>query len=147
MPRWPVRTVEARFWEKVERTDPNSCWIWMGARNSKGYGIFHIEKGTRLAHRLAYEILVDSIPIGVEPDHLCRTPVCVNPKHLELVTHQENMRRGLAGWENRSKTHCSKGHAYNEANTYLYKGGRYCRICHREHVQQWRIARRPDANT
>ena len=134
--------LEDRFWAKVNRTTSDGCWVWIGARNSNGYGVFYTKEGSRLAHRIAYEIMVSPIPIGLEPDHLCRTPGCVKPSHLELVTHQVNMGRGLAGWENRAKTHCPQGHVYDEANTYLYRGGRYCRKCHLEHDQQWRERRR-----
>lgn len=67
-------------------------------------------------------------------DHLCRRPSCVNPEHLEPVTRSENLRRGNVGQSglaqlNKAKTHCPKGHPYDEENTYHYKGSRYCRQC------------------
>lgn len=67
------------------------CWRWLGHCLSSGYG----RVGARgiLAHRLAYEELVGPIPDGLEIDHLCRNRGCVNPAHLEPVTHVENLRR------------------------------------------------------
>jgi hypothetical protein len=51
----------------------------------------------RPAHRAVYEILVGDVADGLDMDHLCRTPACVNPAHLEPVTHAVNMRRGKVG--------------------------------------------------
>lgn len=94
------------------------CWSWDGARNEKGYGHFrHLEK-TKKAHRYSYEYFVGPIPDGLTIDHLCRVRHCVNPKHLEPVTTQENTARGEAGKMNREKTHCIHGHPFNEENTY-----------------------------
>lgn len=78
------------------------------------------------AHRLSYTLAYGSIPEGLVIDHLCRTPVCVRPDHLEAVTQQENMRRGPG-----AKTHCKRGHEFNEVNTYVRKdtGARFCRPC------------------
>lgn len=83
------------------------------------------------AYRFAYEFLVGPIPDGLELDHLCRVRLCVNPAHLEPVTHAENNKRaGVA------KTHCKWGHPYNEANTYRRRdrpGNRQCRVCARRY--------------
>jgi len=71
--------------------DENGCWIWKYSVCSiTGYG-----KGAgRLAHRVSYERHVGPIPEGLELDHLCGVRVCINPEHLEPVTHLENARRG-----------------------------------------------------
>jgi hypothetical protein len=114
--------------------EPNSgCWIWAGAWNTFGYGYF--EK--KLTHRTVYMELVGEIPEGLELDHLCRTPCCCNPRHLEPVTHRVNCSRGIAAEVNRrrhlSKTHCPRGHEYSKENTYIapLSGQRMCRICRR----------------
>lgn len=91
-----IQGVEVRFWPKVNKTE--GCWLWTGARNDKGYGqLFKSKRSGRgekyCAHRLAYELLVGPIPDEMELDHLCRTPACVNPKHLEPVTHSVNLSR------------------------------------------------------
>jgi len=86
---------KARFWSKVDAE--GDCWEWTGARSDKGYG--HMRRADTIvaAHRFAWELLVGPIPDGLEIDHLCRKRKCVNPDHLEPVTHSENMRRaGLA---------------------------------------------------
>lgn len=84
-----------RLMAKVSKDAETSCWTWTGHRDPKGYGRF-CEGGrgnTRLAHRVAYAALVGPIPDGLDLDHLCVNPPCVNPAHLEPVTHEENIRR------------------------------------------------------
>jgi hypothetical protein len=113
-----------RFWNKVDASGP--CWLWTGAL-SGGYGSFQ----GRLAHREAWELLVGPIPPGMELDHLCRVTHCINPDHLEVVTHRTNMQR--AAFWNRNKTMCKNGHPYDEANTHVRPSGkRRCRACERE---------------
>lgn len=73
------------------------------------------------AHRFSYELLVGSIPVGMEIDHLCHVRGCVNPSHLEPVTHDENMRRERKGF-------CVNGHALTPENLYT-TNGRKCRAC------------------
>lgn len=115
-----------RFWPKVDRRDTEECWLWTSTANNKGYGAFYINGQMRLAHRFAYELLIGPIPEGLELDHLCRTPLCVNPSHLEPVTHAENMRRGA---EARGRqTHCKRGHDLSLAYV-SKKGVRFCRLC------------------
>ena len=130
------RPIEERFWEKVDTS--SDCWLWGASKYKAGYGCFTIKKGGKWvnyrAHRFAYELLVGVIPSDKELDHLCRSRACVNPKHLEVVTHRVNCQRGDGGAKvaeiNKAKTHCTRGHPYNEANTYINgKGARMCRIC------------------
>ena len=85
------RPVEARFWEKVD-VDPLGCWLWTASVNEDGYGQFMADRSV-LAHRFAFELLRGPIPRNLELDHLCRVRPCVNPDHLEPVTHEENVRR------------------------------------------------------
>jgi hypothetical protein len=131
--------------------EPNSgCWLWMGNTAPNGYakvGRRHDGGGwtTANVHREVYKIVIGEIPAGLDLDHKCRVRCCVNPSHLEPVTRQENMRRmSAAGFSNRqkmlSKTHCKRGHAFDEGNTRWFpspatgRPARQCRAC-------WTVAR------
>lgn len=108
------------------------CWEWMGWRHKHGYGGIGIGSkadGTNrnvYAHRLAYEVLVESIPEGFDIDHLCMNRGCINPDHLEAVTHQENTRRAA-----RSHETCQRGHPWVDETTYVNptNGRRQCVTC------------------
>lgn len=123
--------VEGRFWSKVDKS--GDCWIWRGSRASLGYGQFPIGKRMTLAHRIAYTFIRGSIPDGLVLDHLCQNTSCVNPDHLDPVTHRENILRGSSPHAiNARKTSCPSGHPYSAENTYIpASGGRKCRTCHR----------------
>ena len=116
-----AKSAVERFWARAEKgLTPEDCWQWQGKLSDNGYGILWIKPkpaGPTKAHRFAYELLVGPIPKGLEPDHRCRNRRCVNPDHLELVTHQVNLRRGeggqIAAATQRKKTHCPQGHPYN----------------------------------
>ena len=90
-------STEERFWLKVDKgSSDDSCWLWTAGSQGKRcrYGIFTVSSHNDVkAHRFAYELLVSPIPDGLELDHLCRNTLCVNPVHLEPVTHAENLRR------------------------------------------------------
>jgi hypothetical protein len=82
-----------RFWAKIEVQD-NGCWNFAGAETGN-YGRFYDGTKCGYAHRFAYRHFIGEIPEGMELDHLCRNKRCCNPNHLEPVTHQENVRRGI----------------------------------------------------
>lgn len=122
--------------------EPNSgCWLWAGAVGDHGYGTFSTRDATRprgsrtlLAHRVVYEREIGPIPAGLELDHLCRMRGCVNPSHLEPVTHRENGLRGNGvGAIHAKQSHCVNGHEFTEENTYRRPdtNGRCCRECTR----------------
>ncbi len=124
-------TPRERFHRKYEVQ--GDCWVWTAATNLR-YGWFSSDHATTLAHRFAYEEFVGEIPPGMDIDHLCRNRLCVNPAHLEPVTRQENLRRGLNG---KLKTHCAHGHEWNDENVYRRSNGSaYCVICHRANVRR-----------
>jgi hypothetical protein len=117
-------TEEERFWPKVEKTD--TCWLWRGSHTNLGYGQFRSNGRNVLAHRWSYAKAKGEIPAGLNLDHLCRTPACVNPDHLEAVTQMVNLRRG----KRCRSMYCRHGHKL-PAPTVLPNGGqkRRCVVC------------------
>lgn len=93
----PVReplTVEQRFWAKVDRRGPDDCWLWAASLNNWGYGRFRLNGRARSAHVIAWTLARGDIPAGLFVLHNCPSgdnPACVNPGHLWLGTHQDNM--------------------------------------------------------
>ena len=137
-PGRPPAPIADRFWRLVDKTD--TCWLWTG-NTWKGYGQFSIQQTPGVwkkakAHCVAYGLIVGPIPDGLQLDHLCRNPSCVNPAHLEPVTNRENGLRGfsVAGIHAR-KTHCHVGHEFTPENTMRRHVGdfeqRECRACYR----------------
>jgi len=163
-PEKPLRIYgddEARIWSFFHKGAPDECWPWTGPI-SNGYPVLSLNGSNVRIHRWVFERCVGPIPEGLTIDHTChnRDSTCVGgalcqhrrclnyEAHLEAVTLAENIRRagpkGL-GAVNAAVTHCPQGHPYDESNTKMYQGRRYCRACHnadarrhRAHQKAWR---------
>lgn len=121
-------------WEDIPSPVINAetgCWLYQGVVDYHGYGILNHEG----AHRIAYRRAKGAVPPGTEIDHVwakgCRYRRCVNPEHLEAVSHQENIRRGAEAKGH--ATECKYGHPLTGHNLKLRRRGhlveRVCRAC------------------
>lgn len=125
--------------------DDSACWRSSLSGDGSGYTKVRFKGSMRMAHRVMYEALIGPIPAGLELDHKCRVRDCVNPEHLEPVTHAENVRRagGTAKALEvlRNKTHCVKGHEYTPENTYRHgkNKSRSCRTCVLAHNRRYQL--------
>lgn len=72
----------------------SACWIWQRQTNGVGYPVVGSRSNRKYVHRLYYEEARGPIPHGLSLDHLCSVSLCVNPDHLQPVTHTENVQRG-----------------------------------------------------
>lgn len=138
-----IDAVLARFWSHVDRSaGDNACWPWVGARHSNGYGVLKVAGRMRIAHRWLLGALRGH-PLSWPEEHGCHhcdNPLCCNPSHLYVGTHQTNMRDAIergrlrtpVAEANRAKTQCKRGHPFDVVNTiFRATGKRGCRTCER----------------
>ena len=131
--------VEGRFLSRIDKNGPNGCWLWTGTiMNRDGYGVMWANGRAIGAHRISFEIFKGAIPSGLQIDHLCINPRCVNPAHLRAVSARENtlaLHSHTSAKKNLVKTECKFGHPFDSKNTYVgmrrnrpYRACRACKI-------------------
>ena len=104
-----------------------------------GYGYACIDGRSCRAHKAAWVEAHGPIDDDLTIDHLCFNKLCLNTRHMEIVTRAENTRRSRASVARRAKTHCPQGHAYEGENLYVDKrGARYCVTCLRRRTTEIR---------
>lgn len=151
-----TRSLSERFWKKVDQNGPTHpvlgtpCWVWTASRFVRGYGALKVDDGPKgYAHRISWELHFGPIPDGLWVLHRCDNPPCVNPAHLFLGTHLDNMAdmdaKGRRNHPGRAKTHCKRGHEFTPENTRTReKGHRTCITCEKAkgeaHYQRHRAA-------
>lgn len=103
-------TAEERFWEKVNTSGPNGCWVWTASTFRHGYGKFWLDGKLRYAHRVSWKWTNGPIPEGLWVLHKCDNPPCVRPDHLFLGTDLDNKKDKVKkGRQARGSTHgCSR---------------------------------------
>ena len=133
-----VSEIDSRY-----HTDPETgCWEWAGTITPAGYGSISVQGVAFGAHRASYTHHVGPIPAGLVLDHLCRNPKCINPAHLEAVTDQENVRRGMSpGAKALRRDECLHGHPYPE-HARNVQGRRACRACAANRLNAFRARQR-----
>ncbi len=122
------------FLERVKKKsiiNEKGCWLLSSSLTPSGYSMLSYKGNTIRGHKIVFEITNGKVPFGKVLDHYyCQNRNCVNPQHLEIVSQQENIKRGLTGITWKQKTYCPKGHPYNAENTsYRKNGSRRCNSC------------------
>jgi len=120
--------------------DQNDCWNWKLWISPLGYGQISFKDKTELVHRVSFQVFIGKIKKNLEINHICRNRKCINPEHLETVSHRENLLKGdTIAAKNDQKTHCLNGHKFTPENTCINPSGeRSCRICKNRRQRSYR---------
>ena len=141
-----------RFWRHVSRRSTNECWEWKAFRDKDGYGKFRLGRSNVAAHRFSYQVVFGKICGNEQVLHSCNNPPCVNPRHLKIGTHLENMQdRREAGNYATGESH--PGYKFSTATVkrVALASGSYKKIAEhfgmsKSHVRNIKLGyKRPDA--
>lgn len=122
----------ARYTKKDQET---GCWIWTSYKYPNGYSKFCTNGVYMSGHKASYMFMYGDIPKGKEINHKCLRKDCVNPDHLEAVSHSENKL-----YSSRKRIHCRNGHELTPENVYIRnRGDRDCRMCRRISLNKYRV--------
>lgn len=146
-PQRKMQPITDRFWQKVDKNTTSGCWEWRSSIRGNGYGAFftHLHPEGRKchgAHRYSWGLFNGAIPEGLLVLHKCDNRICVNPDHLFLGSHVDNMQDCAAKGRVKTigqsmKTHCVNGHEFTEWNTRRDKNNhRRCKTCAKTYRRQ-----------
>ncbi len=129
-----VNTIDSIMDQLILQED--GCWTWPKYLRPNGYANVYFGGKRKYVHRLIFEHVYGPIPEGLEPDHCCLNKACAHPDHLELVTHQENCVRRQTTIDP-SRTHCTRGHDWNENRQVTSQGRQRCRSCAQDALRRY----------
>lgn len=147
-----VACIREQIWRSVSPVPVTGCWLWIRQIGANGYPRITAESvAYRPAHRISYSAFrLDGadIPRGLCVCHKCDTPACVNPDHLFLGTHRDNLIDSLRKGRRSASalatdTHCAQGHPWTPDTTYMYHGRRSCKACNKLAVERYQAKRPP----
>lgn len=118
-------------------TNTRGCKVWQGPKKHDGYPKTHVVNQTCFTHRLMFLLAKGPLISGMQIDHICGNPSCINPEHLEQVTPRENRRRSSTGHWVGTETHCAKGHLYTGSNILRDGTTIRCRTCRNKKQREW----------
>lgn len=127
------------FYTKMIVGGDDECWVWIGARDRKGYGQFRVAIGKmNKAHIFSFLLHGGKLKDNEHVDHKCNNPPCQNPRHLRALTNIENNARSSSpSAVNARKTHCIHGHEFSGDNLKFRKdGSRICVTCTKERAMK-----------